>query len=318
MIFQPVHDSVTFRHGSAWIPGELVIPAGPTPHPAAALIGGSCEPRESAALAVDLADCGVMALSWDDPGAETSPERPPWRAPDQRVPELLAAVEHLASASDVPAGGIGVVGTELGAWSGIMAAALSSRIEALVLLSPPLTDVMEQEVQLLGRRLRMMGFIPAEVQLAQAVLQERIRCLRSGQSGRAVLVAEAACRKAPWYRCLPGTTPEELDAFAQLTRYDAHTLLSLVGCPVLVVFTEREGPNPVWRDAELARKILDTRDCRDHRVLVVPSAESGQVITWDLLTTGPRMVQQGPFDLTGLIAGWLADRISRYSWRRAG
>lgn len=109
------------------------------------------------------------------------------------------------------------------------------------------------------------GFLSAEAQLAQAVMRERVRRLWAGQSGRAVLDAEAACRHAPWYRRLPGTAAEEIDAFAMVARYDARTLLSLVPCPVLAVFVERERPQPVWR----------TPNSRDGCSTPVPPATTG-------------------------------------------
>jgi hypothetical protein len=163
-----------------------------------------------------------------------------------------------------------------------------------------------------------MGFISAETQLAQAVLLERSRRLAAGQSGHAVLAAEAACRHAPWYRWLPGATAEELQAYAAIARYDAWTLLSMVRCPVLAVFVEHEQRVTVWRDAELARQALDTRSSHDHRILVMPTAGSGRVITWDLARTGPAMLQEGSFDLIALIADWLRPRLSHDRWRRAG
>lgn len=316
MLFQATRTSVSFGHGSTPVAGDLVVPAGPSPHPAVALVGGVSGPRDTSRWVDELAHSGLMTLSWDSPGWGDTPGSGAWQSPDQRMPELLAAVDYLTG-PEVPASGVGLIAEDLGSWAGIMAAGLSPQVEALVLLSPPLSDLLMQEAERLGRQLRARGFSSAEVQLAQAVLLERCRRLATGQSGHAVLAAEAACRHAPWYPWLPGTTAEEFEAYAAIARYDAWTLLSMVRCPVLAVFVEHEQPATVWRDAELARQALDTRSGHDHRVLVMPAAGSGQVITWDLARTGPTILQEGSFDLIALIADWLRPRVSRDRWRHA-
>jgi hypothetical protein len=310
MYFQAVRDQVQFWHRRAPMAADLVVPAGPGPYPAVAVVGACSGPRDRTPWIGELAHGGLMALSWDSPGWGESPGHPAWQAPDQRAPEVLAAVDYLARDPGVPAGGVGVVAAELGAWAGIMAASLSRRIEALVLVSPPMGPLSGHEVERVGRTLRAGGFITAEVELAQAVLRSRLRQVRSGVPSHVVLSGEAACRTAPWYPWLPASTPQELDAFAGLDAYDARTLLGTLSCPVLVVHVDRGTP-AVWRDAQIAHRYLQARAVRDHRIVVVPDASSYPSMIWEVDGDGPRMRPGSPTNPVGVIGEWLAQRISR-------
>lgn len=64
MIFQAVRTSVSFWQGSTRLAGDLVIPAGPGPHPAVALTGGASGPRDSGRWVDELAHAGLMTMSW--------------------------------------------------------------------------------------------------------------------------------------------------------------------------------------------------------------------------------------------------------------
>lgn len=311
MIFNASRSSVSFWHGSTTLQGDLVIPAGPGPHPAAALVAGASGPRDNSTWVDELALCGLLTLSWDSPGWGSSAGPQLWQSPDQRALELLAAVDFLSTRTNIPMSGIGMIAADLGTWAAILAAGLSSRIDAVVLLSPPVTDVMGQEVDRLGRRMRRKGFISAEVDLAQAVLRERIRRLAAGESGLTVYAAEAACRSTPWYQWLPGTTPEEIDAFSSLTRYDPFTMTAMARCPVLAVFGENDLATPAWQSAQRMRQFLDAREIPDHQVVVMPRSGSDRSVVWEVQPQGPRVLDDGPADLVGLVARWVAGRTGR-------
>jgi hypothetical protein len=316
MYFQAVRDQVQFWNGSTPVAADLVVPAGPGPYPAVAVVGACSGPRDRTPWIGELAHGGLMALSWDSPGWGESPGRRAWQAPDQRVPEVLAAVDFLARDPGVPAGGVGVVAGELGAWAGIMAAAMSRRIEALVLVSPPMGAFSGHELDRVGRALRGNGFITAEVELAQAVLRSRLRQVRSGIPSRVVLAGEAACRSAPWYPWLPASTPEELDAFSGIDDHDPRTLLGTLACPVLVVYVDRGTP-AVWRDAQIAHRYLQARGMHDHRVVVVPDASRYPSMIWEVDGDGPRMRPGSPTNPVAVIGEWLAGRISRHPLAQA-
>jgi hypothetical protein len=59
--------------------------------------------------------------------------------------EVRAAVDFLRDVREVGAGGVGVIAADLGGWAAALSAGLSSRIESLVLLSPPCADGIWQE-----------------------------------------------------------------------------------------------------------------------------------------------------------------------------
>ena len=312
MIFDAERHEVRFWHGSQLLEGEVVVPPGPGPHPAAALVGGAGGRRDRSGWADELASgCGLLTLSWDAPGWGRSPGRRGWQSPDRRALELLAGVGFLAGAQECRDGSVVIAGASAG-WAALFAAGLSSRVEALVLISPPGIDAVGHELERLALRLRGRGFISAEVGLAQAVLTERIRRLAAGQDGAAVYASEAACRHAPWYPWLPGTTAEEIESFGAIARLDLHAMAAAVRCPVLAVFGLDEQGARVWHRAEQVRQALGSSPQPDHEVLVMPGSTSlsaGPV--WSLHRDGPRPVGDRPLDVVGLISTWTSQRLGR-------
>ena len=312
MMFQAVRYQVSFWNGSVPLQGDLVIPPGPGPHPAVVLVNGTSGPRDRGRWIDAVAHCGMATLTWDSPGWGGSEGGPrAWQAPDQRTMEVLAAVDFLRDVRDVSATGVGVIGSDLGCWAAALAAGLSSRVASLVLLSPPAVGGMWQELHRLGQRLRAGGFITAEIGLAQLVLRERIRRLAAGQDGATILAAEAACRHAPWYGWLPGTTVAEIEAFGTVASYDPGGLLGPVRCPVLAVFGADDTESPAWEGAETVRRALASAAPRDHQVVVLPRTDDALRPVWAADGAGPRAPGDWHPDLVGYITDWLAPRIGR-------
>ena len=311
MDVQAVRYQVSFRNGPDLLQGDLVLPAGPGPHPAAVLVGGTSGPRDRGRWVEQLALYGLATLSWDSPGWGASGGWRRWQAPDERTMEVLAAVDLLAGLRDVSPGGIAVVGGDAGAWAAALAAALSRRIQGLVLLAPPCTNPHLQELHRLGQRMSGCGFIAAEVGLAQLVLAERIRRLAAGEDVASVLRAEAPCRHASWYGWLPGTTPAEVEAFAGLARYQAPALLASVGCPVLGIYGTDDPAIDTWRDAQALRLALAAAPGSDRHVLVLPRSDEAFVPPGAPGWTGPREPGDRHHELVACAADWLAPRLAR-------
>src|SRR4051812_20194252 len=157
MFFQSVRYQVTFWNGSQLLQGDLVIPPGPGPHPAVLLFGGTPGPRDRGRWINMLAQSGLAVLSWDSPGWGGSTGERGWQPPGERTMELLAAVDFLREVRDVHGDRLGVIASDLGCWSGALAAGLSSRVGALIMLTPPCTGAMSHELIRIEHRMRGLG-----------------------------------------------------------------------------------------------------------------------------------------------------------------
>jgi uncharacterized protein len=308
---------VCFASGPELLQGDLVVPAGPGPHPAVVIVGSSSGPRDRRAWVEQLALHGLATLTWDSPGwAEESSGYRRWQAPDERALEVLAAIDLLARIPEI-APGVGMIGSDTGCWTALLASALSRRVRAVGLLAPPCTGAMNQELCRLGPRLRGRWFIPAEVGLAQLVLGERIRRLAAGESAAAVWHAEAPCRHAPWYPWLPGTSEFEIGAFATLADYNPAALLRSVSCSVLGVFGTDDASTPAWPNAQALRAALTTSPAQDHDVVVVPHSDEAFTPPGSPGWDGPRLPGNWHHEVADLVGSWLAPRLARYRWTHA-
>jgi pimeloyl-ACP methyl ester carboxylesterase len=223
--------------------------------------------------------------------------------------EILSGVDFLHTACNISTQGIAVIGADLGGWAAVLAAGLSSRIEALVLLTPPVVSTAHQEVDRLGRRLRVGGFISAEIDLAQAVLCERIRRLSVGEGSDAIYASEAACRPAPWYPWLPGTTPNDIEAFATVLNYDPWTLIRPVHCSILAVLGEDDPATPAHEGAERLRRILHTPEHHDRHIAVLPRTDNGLRPVWAVDGNGPSSPGDWNPETVNTITNWVTPRI---------
>lgn len=312
MNFEAVRYEVSFWNGTAQLAGDLIIPAGPGPHPAAVLVGSNAGVRDRGGWVDELALSGLAVISWDSPGWGRSAGERGWRAPDQRTLEVLAAIDYLRTVPDISETGIAVLGVELGSWPAALAAGMSSAVQAVVMLSPPATGGIAAELDRLGQRLWELGFISAEIQLAQAVLHERARRLAAGDTAAAVFAAEAACRPAPWYGSLPGNTPEEIEAFSSLVSFSPRAVLASVHCPVLAVFGRDDPSGQGPERAEQLRRAWWTPDPRDRRISVLPrSRDERNRGTWSADDPAAPSTPNWHDELVGHVAEWLQPRIVR-------
>jgi len=309
MIFEAARHSVSFWNGSAMLVGDLVIPAGPGPHPVVILVPGVSGPRERGRWSEDLAQGGLATLTWDSPGWGESFGLGTWQPPNQRAMEILAGVDFLHTMCSISTQGIAVIGADLGGWAAVLAAALSSRIEALVLLTPPIVSTAHQIVDRLARRLRVAGFISAEIDLAQAVLCERVRRLGAGHSPDSIYASEAACRPAPWYPWLPGTTPSDIEAFATVLAYDPWTLIRPLQCPILAVLGEDDPATPAYQGAELLRRVFTTPEQHDRHIAVLPRTDNGLRPVWAADGDGPQLPGDWNPETVSTITSWVTPRI---------
>jgi dienelactone hydrolase len=309
MSFEAVRYQVSFATSSSRLGADLVIPAGNGPHAAAVLVGASSGPRDRRRWTEALAFLGLATLSWDSPGWGASPGVRRWQAPDERTMEVVAAVEFLRGVRDVVPHRVALIGSDCGSWSAALAATLSSQVAALVMLAPACTGVFSQELTRLGQRLHGLGFISAEVSLAQFVLSERIRRLVAGEDPRSVVTAEAPCRLAPWYGWLPGVTAEELAAFSTLPGYRAATLLPLVRCPVLGVFGTDDPATGAWENADLLRQAFLASPGRDHQIFVLPRSDAAFTAGQDA-PVGSGFPGDWHDELIVSVTDWLAPRLA--------
>jgi uncharacterized protein len=312
--FEAMRYQVSFGNASRPLSGDLVIPAGMGPHPVAVLVSGTSGPRDQGRWVQALAQYGLATLSWDSPGWGSSPGALHWQAPDERTMEVVAAMDFLQGVRDVSPDGVALIGSDSGGWAAALGAVLSSRVSALVLIAPPCTGAMNQEVHRLGQRLHGRGFSPAETALAQLVLTERIRRLMEGDDAAAVLRTEAPCWHAPWYGCLPGVTTAELEAFATLADFHPAAALPSIDCPLLGVFGEDDPATPGWANAHLLSEMLGLTHGRDRQILVLPRTDDAFIAADSGGWRPPMPPGDWHPDVAAAVCSWLAPRLSPHRW----
>jgi pimeloyl-ACP methyl ester carboxylesterase len=306
---EPILRRVSVSSGTAVLRGDLVLPPGLGPHPAAVLVTGGSGPRDRGNWVSGLARSGLAVLTWDSPGFGESPGSPQWQAPDARALEVGAAVDLLRSMPETARPGIGVIGVDSGCWAAALAATLASRVAALALVAPPWGGAAQHEVSRLSHRARAYGFSRAEADLAVAVLHQRIRQLRLGQDGESVWAAEAPCRTAPWYPLLPGTQPSEIRAFGTLDLYRPEALLAAVGCPVLGILGADDPATSAPENLAALRSVASVR--RDLEVAVLPRTD---VVFGGLARGAPVSRPPGDWspEVVLCLAGWMVPRIRQW------
>lgn len=309
MNVEPILRRVFLSSGTAVLPGDLVLPPGLGPHPAAVLVTAASGPRDRGNWVTGLARSGLAVLTWDSPGFGESPGLPQWQAPDVRALEVGAAVDLLRSLPETVRPGIGVIGVDSGCWAAALAAALASRVAALALVAPPYGGAAQHEVSRLAHRVRGQGFSRAEADLAVAVLLQRIRRLRLGQDGESIWAGEAPCRTAPWYPLLPGTRPAEIRAFGTLDLYRPEALLAAVGCPVLGVLGTDDPATSGPENLAALRSVSSVR--RDLEVAVLPRTDA---VFGGLARGAPVSRPPGDWspEVVLCLADWMVPRIRRW------
>jgi pimeloyl-ACP methyl ester carboxylesterase len=250
--------TVTFRHGSDTLVGDLRLPAGPAPYPAIVFVHGAGLPSRHSPyyrpLAEEFFRRGFATLVWSRPGVDESTGDYLDHSMDQRAGEVEAAIRYLGERADIAPTRIGLWATSQ---AGFVVPKVAARREVAFanLVSCSAQGVIDQTLYATENVLALLGMSEVERDEALDNLRSEYELIRvSGTHeeflrGQEQLLAEATQRswyaklahspaapeawflglELPWYlRFLPRTSasyPPTARAFRSFIRSSGTTLL---------------------------------------------------------------------------------------------
>jgi uncharacterized protein len=274
VLLTSVRTPISFQDRGNRLVGDLVLPPWEGPHPGAVFVNGyGPGGRDQGTWQERLAAAGIASLAYDKPGCGESTGDWTRQTLGDRTEETTRAVEVLRSRPDISADLIVLLGAGQGGWVALEAARVGIGVAAVVITSSSAVGSFPLEQYRLTRRMSERGFASDEVALAQALLRERFRRVGAGEDPLSVLAAEAACHHAPWYRLMPGATPEEISYLARAAVFDPGPALRDLRAPLLALYGCDDVFLPVEANAQHLRGILHDSGHRDFEIVLVPGAD---------------------------------------------
>jgi uncharacterized protein len=271
VLFEPVVEEFSFRHGSDRLVGDLARPPWPGPHPVVIFVEGSGPGgRNLGDWPTRLAAAGFASLAYDKPGCGASNGDWTRQTLDDRAAETTAAVT--AVQRQAAAAAVALIGGSQGGWVAHLAASRSAAIAAVVTVSGPGVGVLAQERYRLRHQLAAEGFDDRDVEQALVLLAEQVELVHAGEDPAAVHAAQAAWHGAGWYHLLAGTTPESIAFLAGIADYDPAAALAGLACPLLAIFGADDVQVPVVASVDAIEATLGTAGHDDHTIVVFPHA----------------------------------------------
>lgn len=245
------------------LPTTLYLPRGAGPFPAIVIAHGANSPSRNAAgwqsHIGNLLERGYAVAIYDQRGTGDAPgqwvEGPPF---EQAAADIAAVADYLATRSDINAAHLGVMGGSRGGWTAPLAAARSSAIKFVIVVSGPSVSPNQSNIFQRGEELRDSGFTDEEVTEINAMRRVVWDYYGTGNNYEGARAAWAAARDRPWFAKLglaqEVRRPDEIggENFGYYRRgtYDPTPVLAALKVPTLVVLGEEDRHIPV--DATIA------------------------------------------------------------------
>ncbi len=317
VLLAPVQTAISFWNGMNRLVGDLVLPPWAGPHPVAIFVDGyGPGGRDQGSWPQRLAAAGIASFAYDKPGCGDSTGDWSVQTLPERAAETAAAIAMVRGHPAIADDAVALLGSGQGGWVSLLVAeAGDSPVAAVVVTSTAAVGSLALEQFRLAQRLTEHGFSAPEVALAQALLRERIRRLSVGEGPSSVIAAEAACHRAPWYRLMPGATPEEIAYLARLASFDPGPAVRALRAPLLALYGCDDVHLPVEENSHRLLETLHRSGHRDHEVVLVPGADHGLRV---YVGSGPAALVDGRYvpsevapGVFELIVTWLDRRLGQ-------
>jgi len=292
-------EAVTCHSGDVMLAGTLLVPSGNGPHPAVVFVHGSgSETRDASSFLADhLSREGLASLTFDKRGAGAS--NGDWREADfsDLAEDVLACVEVLKARRDINRTKIGLAGASQAGWVAPLAAARSSDIAFVALISGPAVPVWREGWWNTEFQLRDRGFGTTEFDKARAILRLNDEVTRTGRAFEELQQLVAAQRNDPWFPALGFQQLPPPDApfrrfYRRIIDFDPSPILQRISIPTLWLLGDRDAEMPSEETAEILQRLkaqgknvtVRMFSGADHSLFV--AAEQGQSFRWPRLVPG--------------------------------
>jgi pimeloyl-ACP methyl ester carboxylesterase len=313
-------EEVRFSSGGNTLAGVLLLPASPGPHPAIAFVHGSGSLDRNdwtshPPLREHLARHGIACLCWDKPGVGASTGEWSGQSFHDRAQEAIDAVGFLRGREDIDGHRVGLWGISQGGWICPLAAALSSDIGFIILVSAPVGTIAEQDLFRVEQGMRADGRPQADIDRALSFACRRIELIRSAPF-EALDATQRSVAEQRWFAdYVHRLGPKEFAFGARNISHDGRPILKRVKCPVLVLVGERDTIVPSREAAPVIKDILSRAGNPDVTVKTFPEADHFLQLT---KTGGPRELNAS--DRTRVFApgyfstltDWLDGRLAKF------
>jgi dipeptidyl aminopeptidase/acylaminoacyl peptidase len=275
------HD-VVFHNGSVELHGSLMLPAAPAPVPAIVFLHGS-GPHARAGFkpyAEAFARLGVAGLFYDKRGSGESGGSWITSSLDDLAGDAIAAVNYLKTRKEIDASRIGFWGISQAGWVAPLAAAQSSDVAFMIVISGGGVSPRESEMFSYQHEFEKAGLSEAESAQARDVLNAYFDFLATG-ADRAELVARLASLRpgtlSPLADQLEKMLPsdENRPNWAWVATYDPTRDIARVTVPVLLMFGDRDTQHPTALATERWQQGLKQAGNDRFTLMVFPGAGHG-------------------------------------------
>jgi len=266
--------------------GQLVLPSGKGPFPAAIFVTGS-DPDNRDAWQLEarmLARSGIASLLYDKRGVgESAGANHDLASWDDLAGDVEGAVAYLRSRGDlIDPKRIGLIGQSQGTWIIAKVAAADPRIAFLVSISGSGISAAEQETYRTGALMKADGFSDAEIARARAFQRQKFQVAKTGL-GWDALDSTMKKLRADSTRWFPGYgTGAATRSLASLRmygvlqfNYDPTRDLRMIKAPVLVIMGERDRVFPPQVVIDRMRDALRAGGNNNFAARIIPGAGHG-------------------------------------------
>lgn len=278
-------ETVRFHNGETELAGVLCLPEGSGPHPLMAFIHGSGPAGRDGyngfpPLWQEFARRGCASLSWDKPGVGESTGDWMVQTLQDRARECLAALTFLEQRSDIDARRMGVYGRSQAGWVIPHLVQMTDLIACIVVVSVSVSSGSEQDLYRIAHQLPADGFSPEEVEKALAFTRLRVALTRYRAPYERITDLQKLVEQEPWFEAAGGAYPAEAyDVEASATERYPRPILSVINCPILAIFGERDTLIDVQESVETYKTEMHKSGNRDVTIKVFPGADHGPFLS---------------------------------------
>jgi len=274
-------EAVSFTSQGITLAGTLTMPISPSPHPAVILTHGSGAQLRDHSILKFMNDFfalnGLAVLAYDKRGVGASEGDWNQATLSDLAQDVLAGVAYLQAHRGINTAQIGIWGLSQGGWLAPLAAAQTSDVAFIIIVSAPAVSVAQQDLDRIEHTLRSAGF--SEDQIQEALTHQRLffQVLETGTDWDKLEASIKHAESAPWKQSvfLPPLerVKQRRNFLKQFWGYDPIPDLERVCCPVIAIFGGMDTIVPAEKNLALMEEAFQRSGNMDWTVKVFPDGD---------------------------------------------